>query len=54
MSNSPWAEPYPKVQSGEERMAVTLAEWSQKHEDEDQLVERMMQLVSYVVDADAH
>jgi uncharacterized protein with NRDE domain len=46
MSNSPLTQPYPKVQSGEERMAESLTEWSQNGEDENQLVERMMDLLS--------
>ncbi|BEJ13226.1 hypothetical protein CspHIS471_0304000 [Cutaneotrichosporon sp. HIS471] len=46
MSNSPLTQPYPKVQSGEERMAESLTEWAHKDEDEDQLVERMMDLLS--------
>jgi uncharacterized protein with NRDE domain len=48
MSNSPLTQPYPKVQSGEERMAESLTEWSQNGEDENQLVERMMDLLSQV------
>lgn len=48
MSNSSWTEPYPKVQSGEERMATTLAEWAENRENEDDLVERMMELLSQV------
>ncbi|CAK9783531.1 unnamed protein product [Cutaneotrichosporon oleaginosum] len=39
MSNSPLTEPYPKVQSGEERMAESLTEWARNDEEEDQLVE---------------
>jgi len=46
MSNSPWAEPYPKVVNGEKAMAATLAEWTDKGEDDDALVERMMTLLS--------
>lgn len=48
MSNSPLTQPYPKVQSGEERMAESLIEWAQNGEDEDELVERMMVLLSQV------
>lgn len=46
ISNSPWNQPYPKVTEGEERMAKTLAAWTAAGGDEDDLVERMMDLLS--------
>lgn len=46
MSNSPWAEPYPKVVDGQVRMKATLEEWTKQGGDEDDLIERMVTLLS--------
>lgn len=46
ISNSPWTQPYPKVTDGEERMSVALEDWATAGGDEDDLVERMMDLLS--------
>ncbi|KAK4686918.1 hypothetical protein P7C73_g3192, partial [Tremellales sp. Uapishka_1] len=46
LSNSPMTRPWPKVVEGEEAMRMTLDEWADKLETEDELVERMMTLLS--------
>lgn len=46
ISNSPWDQPYPKVTEGEDRMTQTLEAWSAQGGDEDDLVARMMDLLS--------
>lgn len=46
ISNSPWDQPYPKVTEGEERMTRTLEAWTTGGGDEDDLVDKMMDLLS--------
>lgn len=46
ISNSPWNQPYPKVVEGEERMTETLKAWTAAGGDEDDLIARMMDLLS--------
>lgn len=46
ISNSPWAQPYPKLVDGEERMGHALDCWTAEGGDEDDLVEKMMELLS--------
>lgn len=46
MSNSPLAEPYPKVIEGEKQMTEALNEWTRNRGNEDDLVNRMMELLS--------
>lgn len=46
MSNSPWAEPYSKVSGGEKFMQAQLDEWADKKESDEQLVERMMDVLA--------
>lgn len=48
ISNSPLAEPYPKVVQGEESMRNKLGEWDAKKGTDDELVESMMDLLSCV------
>lgn len=45
MSNTPLAQPWPKVSQGEEFMAETLAQWTEGNETQDQLVERLMEML---------
>lgn len=48
LSNSPLAMPWPKVVDGQARMADSLHEWSEKQEDEDALVSRMIAILQCV------
>jgi uncharacterized protein with NRDE domain len=45
LSNSPLAEPWPKVTSGCQAMQLSLEQWRLNHENEDELIERMMGLL---------
>ncbi len=46
LSNSPLDAPWPKVMVGEASMEESLAEWTQSGGTEDELVERMMEILS--------
>jgi len=45
ISNSPLAEPWPKVTQGERAMKQTLGEWAEAREDEGQMCERLFKLL---------
>lgn len=45
LSNTPLSQPWPKVTKGEASMCRTLHEWTEGKEDEDQLIERMMEML---------
>lgn len=46
MSNSLLTEPFAKVTEGEESLASELRQWGDSGEDDDQLVERLMRVLS--------
>lgn len=48
LSNTPLAEPWPKVTEGEQRMSESLQEWTEKGEDHHDLVQRMMTVLQQV------
>lgn len=45
LSNTPLSQPWPKVMQGEAKMKETLGEWEAGGEDENQLIERMMEML---------
>ena len=48
LSNSPMDKPFEKVEKGKGRMAEELTQWAEGRETEDVLIERMMDLLSWV------
>jgi uncharacterized protein with NRDE domain len=49
ISNSPMDKPFEKVEKGKGRMSEELSTWTTcKEEDEEDLIERMMDMLSYV------
>ena len=46
LSNSSISQPWPKVNAGESAMAKSLKQWTESGGDDDNLVERMMKILS--------
>jgi uncharacterized protein with NRDE domain len=46
LSNSPMDRPFEKVERGKDRMSEELSNWTTNKEDEEDLIERMMDLLS--------
>lgn len=46
LSNTPLKDPFVKVTKGRQRMADELQEWAERQENEPQLIEKMMDLLS--------
>jgi uncharacterized protein with NRDE domain len=46
ISNSPMDKPFEKVEKGKGRMSEALSDWTSRKEDEEDLIERMMDMLS--------
>jgi uncharacterized protein with NRDE domain len=46
LSNSPMDKPFEKVEKGKGRMSEELSDWTTRKEDEEDLIERMMDMLS--------
>ena len=46
LSNSPMDKPFEKVETGKDRMSEELRDWTTRKEDEEDLMDRMMDMLS--------